>query len=90
MLCALCGHEEETLVTHIREKHDLKTYMNLFPDLPVVSRELYTAIENAVYFGYADDTPGLKDISPTDREMLLINARNNQHPRSDILVTSDF
>jgi hypothetical protein len=91
MQCALCGHgNDASIVVHIREKHDLKVYQSLFPDLPVVTRDLFTAIENAVFFGYVDDTQGLDTITPEEREMILVSARNNAHLRSEILITPDF
>ena len=89
--CALCNHSNDvSIVQHIREKHDLKTYLNLFPDLPVVNKPLFTALENLTYFGYEDDTPGLKTIKAEEREMILISAKNNAHLRSEIIETPDF
>jgi hypothetical protein len=91
MQCALCGHEDTTsLVAHIREKHGLKIYLNLFPDLPIVNQDLFTAIENAVYFSYQDDTEGLSDITDMEREEILISSRNNMPFRSEIIQTPDF
>ena len=59
--CALCNFTNEvSIVQHIREDHNLQTYLNLFPDLPVVNKPLYAALENLTYFGYEDDTPGLE------------------------------
>ena len=89
--CALCNFKDEvSIVQHIRENHNLQTYLNLFPDLPVVSKPLYTAIENAVYFKYTDDTPGLGCITGEEREMILISGKNNAHLRSEIVETTDF
>ena len=89
--CALCGHTDDVLIVqHIREHHDLKTYLNLFPDLPIVTETLYTAIENSVYFQYSDDTVGLSDITAKEMEMILVSAKNNAHLRSEILIESDF
>jgi hypothetical protein len=89
--CALCNFKDEnTIVQHIREDHNLQTYLNLFPDLPVVNKSLYTAIENAVYFKYTDDTPGLESITVEEREMILVSTRNNAPLRSDITITQDF
>ena len=89
--CALCNYKDEvSIVHHIREEHNLQTYLNLFPDLPVVNKSLYTAIENAVYFKYTDDTPGLESITVEEREMILISAKNNAHLRSEIIETTDF
>ena len=89
--CALCNFTDEvSIVQHIRENHNLQTYLDLFPDLPVVSKALYAAIENAVYFKYTDDTAGLKSITTEEREMILVAAKNNAHPRSEIIETPDF
>lgn len=89
--CALCDTKDDvSIVPHIRDKHDLKTYLNLFPDLPIVNGPLYAAIENAVYFGFVDDTPGLDSIKADEREMILISAKNNAHLRSEIVETPDF
>jgi hypothetical protein len=89
--CALCDHADDvSIVPHIREKHSLKVYLSLFPDLPIVNKALYAAIENAVFFRYVDDTPGLESISLAERELILTTARNNAHLRSEIIITSDF
>lgn len=90
--CALCNHSDEiTIVPHIREKHDLKLYLALFPDLPIVNKPLNTAIENAVFFGYIDDTtPGMPDVTEKEREAIIVCARNNAHLRSEIIQTLDF
>jgi hypothetical protein len=91
MQCALCGHENDvSIVAHISEKHDLKIYLSLFPDLPVVTHDLFTAIENAVFFGYVDDTQGLSVLTADEMELILISARNNAHLRSEIVQTPDF
>jgi hypothetical protein len=89
--CALCNFADDvSVVDHIRRNHNLQTYLNLFPDLPVVNKDLYTAIENAVYFKYMDDTPGLEGITAEEREMILVAAKNNAHLRSEIIETTDF
>ena len=89
--CALCEFEHEhSIVPHIVSCHDLKTYLNCFPDIPVVSRELFTAVENAQFFGYVDDTPGLSEIGIEERESILVSARNSQPLRSSITVSPDF
>ena len=89
--CALCNYKDEvSIVQHIRENHNLQTYLNLFPDLPVVNKPLYAALENLTYFGYEDDTPGLESITAEEREMILVAAKNNAHPRSEIIETPDF
>ena len=89
--CAFCGYVDDvSIVKHIRENHDLKTYLNIFPDLPTVNVNLYTAIENVVFFGYKDDTPGMDSLKRAEMEMLLVSSRNNAHLRSEIIITSDF
>jgi hypothetical protein len=89
--CVFCSHVDDvSIVPHIREKHNLKTYLNLFPDLPIVNNKLYTAIENTVFFGYKDDTPGLDSITPAEMELILVSSRNNAHLRSEIIQTQDF
>ena len=89
--CALCNFRNEfSIVQHIREDHNLQTYLNLFPDLPVVMKTLYTAIENAVYFKYTDDTPGLATITAEEREMILVASKNNAPLRSEIVEEADF
>ncbi len=89
--CALCGHsEEDSLVSHIREKHDLKIYLSIFPDLPIVSPSLFAAVENLVYFSYKDDTPGLEEITKEEREIILTSSRNTAPLRSEISEIPDF
>jgi len=89
--CALCGFVNETeVVSHINQEHDLKSYLNIFADLPVVCRDLFTSIENAVYFQFQDDTAGLDLISKEDRELIVVSSRNHSPMRSEIVVESDF
>ena len=91
--CVLCGFSSENeIITHLREAHEggLKQYLAVFPDLPVVSAALYTAIENCVFFGYIDDTPGLDIIKASEMEMLMVHAKNNASMRSEITVEPDF
>ena len=89
--CALCDHTDDaSIIAHIGEKHSLKVYLSLFPDLPIVNAGLFAAIENVVFFNYVDDTPGLDSISLVERELIITAARNNAHPRSEIIIASDF
>jgi hypothetical protein len=89
--CALCNHTDDvSIVQHIRDKHNLQAYLNVFPDLPIVNKPLFAAIENATYFGFIDDTPGLGEIRADEREAILVSARNNAHLRSEIIETPDF
>jgi hypothetical protein len=89
--CALCNHSDPVeIVSHIKSCHDLKNYLSVFPELPVVAPDLFTAIENSVFFQYEDETSGLQRISKEDRELLIVNARNHAHLRSDIAVSPDF
>ncbi len=91
--CALCGFTDEVeIVSHIRLEHSgIKPYLAVFPDLPVVTPDLFTAIENAVYFGYKDaDTPGLEQILPYEQELLIVSAQNHAALRSEISEVPDF
>ena len=93
MQCAICGAENDIeIISHLRNDpdHDLRSYLNTFPDLPVCTRELFTAIENLTYFGFADDTPGLDSITAEERELILVSARNNAYQPSLITISPDF
>ncbi len=96
LTCVLCGFRENDveIVSHINENHSeggLKKYQLFFPFLRVVNADLFTAIENAVYFSYVDNTiPGLEKISADDRQLIIINAERQRIPRSEIVVEDDF
>lgn len=92
--CSLCGfNNQDEIVSHIRQAHEggLKAYLSIFPDLPVVSSDIFTAIENAIYFGYVDkESPVLMIISHEEQEMLIVHDQNNRALRSEISIELDF
>lgn len=91
--CAFCGHTSDTeLVSHINKEHGgLRKYMLFFPFLKVVSENLFTAIENSVYFRFTDNSEqGLNSINQNDRLLIIDTAQRQKGPRSEIYVESDF
>jgi hypothetical protein len=91
--CALCGFTDDVeIVSHIRLEHSgIKPYLAVFPDLPVVTPNLFTAIENAVYFGYKDKgTAGFESVLPYEQELLIVSAQNHAAFRSEICEVADF
>jgi len=99
LTCVLCGHTDDVeIVSHINKEHPeggLKKYLLFFPFLHVVnnndSHHLFTAIENAVYFKYIDNSiPGMDKISEEDRQLIIKNAERQRIPRSEIVVEDDF
>ena len=91
--CALCGFTNEVeIVSHIRADHGgIQAYLAIFPDLPVVSANLFVSIENAIYFGYIDtDEEGLATITTEEKEILIVSAQNNAALRSEISVEPNF
>lgn len=92
--CILCEQKDDIeLVSHIKKDHEgLRQYMLYFPMSKVVNSNLFTAIENAVYFRGADtNETGLDRISKEDRRLIVETAMLQKGaPRSEILVESDF
>ena len=91
--CALYWFTDpDEIVSHIRKEHgSIRFYLALFPDLPVVNADLFTAIENAVYFGYIDsEEAALKAITEEEQQIMIVSAQNNAALRSEISVELDF
>jgi hypothetical protein len=70
--------------------HSLPLYLAIFPDLPILEKNLFTAVENKVYFRYTDDSQGLSEITEQEMEQILVSTRNVAPLRSEITQTLDF
>jgi hypothetical protein len=91
--CILCDHQNDIeLVSHINKVHGgLRMYMLFFPFTKVVVSNLYTAIENTVYFrSSVNSEPGIERITNEDRQLIVETSMSQMGPRSEIYVESDF
>ena len=89
--CAFCNYSDPvSLVVHIRDMHGLTLYLAIFPDLPILEKNLFAAVENKVYFRYTDDSQGLSELTEEEMEQILVSTRNVAPLRSEITQTLDF
>ena len=89
--CALCDYTNETsIVQHLRETHGLQKHLDSFPDLPIVNKNLFTALLNLELFQFRDSTPGLDSIRDDEREAIIVAAKSTSPLRSEIIQTNDF
>ena len=93
LVCLLCGYEtpegETQIVTHLKKMHKLKLsdYLDKFPDIPVVSKTLLSAIRDEVTFDYRADIPGLDKIGKMDKLLIIKTVQSSYPRRSEIVVT---
>jgi hypothetical protein len=92
-ICIYCGFEStDEVVSHINKVHDggLSRYMIFFGAIPVVSEPVFRACSNALN-GKVDDTiEALKQISDSDKR-LIVDARTRAMPvRSQFDEYEDF
>jgi len=98
LTCLLCGFETDgpTISNHVKKMHSehggFEKYLSYFGGIvPVVSEELYNAIENEVKYGFAADVDGMDKLTLAQKKLLVrIVDRSRTQYRTEIKEVNDF